>query len=124
MLKKSGELFALRHVLNLSSDLLDTPDFYWDREDLEHLFMATCSLLSVSKRTKVVNEKLSHCLEVMDMINNHMNHEHSSRLEWIIIILIAIEILFEVIHLRLNYLDLQSEPEPVTEVTASNQRTQ
>ena len=124
VLQKTGEILGLRHVLNLSSDLLDTPDFYWDREDLEHLFMATCSLLSVSKRTKVVNEKLSHCLEVMDMINNHMNHEHSSRLEWIIIILIAIEILFEVIHLRLNYLDLQSEPEPVTEVTASNQRTQ
>ncbi len=27
VLKKSGEIFALRHVVNLSSDLLDTPDF-------------------------------------------------------------------------------------------------
>jgi required for meiotic nuclear division protein 1 len=31
MLRKTGELFALRHLINLSSDLLDTPDFYWDR---------------------------------------------------------------------------------------------
>ena len=33
VLQKSGQLFALRHVINLSSDLLDTPDFYWDRDD-------------------------------------------------------------------------------------------
>ena len=103
VLQKTGEILGLRHLLNLSSDFLDTPDFYWDREDLEHLFLATCSHLAVAKRTKVINEKLSHCLEVMDMINNHLSHEHSSRLEWIIIILIAIEIVFEVIHLRLNY---------------------
>lgn len=41
VLKKSGEIFALRHVVNLSSDLLDTPDFYWDRENLESLYHVT-----------------------------------------------------------------------------------
>ena len=122
VLQKTGEILGLRHVLNLSSDLLDTPDFYWDREDLEHLFMATCSHLSVARRIKVLNEKLSHCLEVMDMINNHLSHEHGSKLEWIIIVLIAIEIVFEVIHLRLNYVDLQSEQSET--VTDSNQRKQ
>ena len=108
MLQKTGEILSLRHLLNLSSDLLDTPDFYWDREDLESLFLATCSHLAVAKRTKVVNEKLNHCLEVMDMIDNHLSHEHSSRLEWIIIVLIAIEIVFEVIHLKLYYNDLDN----------------
>ena len=108
VLQKTGEILGLRHLLNLSSDFLDTPDFYWDREDLEHLFMATCAHLAVAKRTKVINEKLNHCLEVMDMINNHLSHEHGSKLEWIIIILIAIEIVFEIIHLRLNY--PESEP--------------
>ena len=45
VLMKTGEIFALRHVLNLSSDLLDTPDFYWDRENLEILYHATCAHL-------------------------------------------------------------------------------
>ena len=72
MLQKTGEILELRHLLNLSSDLLDTPDFYWDREDLEHLFGVTCSHLAVSKRTRVVNEKLGHCLEIIEMINNHL----------------------------------------------------
>uniref|UniRef100_H3DPQ4 Required for meiotic nuclear division 1 homolog n=2 Tax=Tetraodon nigroviridis TaxID=99883 RepID=H3DPQ4_TETNG len=32
VMKKIGELFTLRHCINLRSDLLLTPDFYWDRE--------------------------------------------------------------------------------------------
>ncbi|RWS30575.1 hypothetical protein B4U80_07583, partial [Leptotrombidium deliense] len=58
---KTGELFDLRHCINLSSDLLDTPDFYWDRERLERLFQSMCSLFNITKRTKVMNEKLNHC---------------------------------------------------------------
>ena len=48
------------------------------------------------------------------MINNHLSHEHSSRLEWIIIILIAIEIVFEIIHLYLNYPQPEEETVIVT----------
>ena len=47
---------------------MDTPDFYWDRESLEDLYTKTCTHLAVSKRTRVVNEKLTHCLEIMEMI--------------------------------------------------------
>lgn len=52
-LRKTGELFALKHLINLSSDLLDTPDFYWDRENLEQLFMNTCSYFSIQRRKRV-----------------------------------------------------------------------
>ena len=99
VLQKTGEILALRHLINLSSDLLDTPDFYWDREGLENLYLATCSHLAVNKRTKIVNEKLSHCLELMDLISTHLSTEHGARLEIIIIVLIAIEICFELLHL-------------------------
>jgi len=98
ILQKSGEILSLRHMLNLSSDYLDTPDFYWDREDMETLFLMTCNHLAVKKRTEVANKKLSYCLEIMEMINGHIQHEHGSKLEKIIIALIAVEILFEFIH--------------------------
>lgn len=52
-LRKHGELFALRHFINLDSDLLDVPDFYWEQEDLEQLYLKTCAYFSISKRTKV-----------------------------------------------------------------------
>lgn len=53
VLRRQGELFALRHLINLSSDLLDVPDFYWDREQLEKLYIQTCAYFSIAKRTKV-----------------------------------------------------------------------
>lgn len=52
-LRKHGELFALRHYLNLSSDVLDTPDFYWENEQLENLYNQVCVYFCINKRTKV-----------------------------------------------------------------------
>merc|ERR1712080_177411 len=102
VLMKTGEIFSLRNEVNLSSDLLDTPDFYWDREELEHIYHQTCSHLAVGKRTQVVNAKLSHCIELMTLIADQLNADHGARLEWIIVILIAIEIGFEVLHVIRN----------------------
>lgn len=98
MLRKTGELFALRHLINLSSDLLDVPDFYWDREQLEHLYQQTCSYFSINRRTRVMNEKLNHCVELADLISSNLNDEHHVRLEWMIIILIMVEVGFEILH--------------------------
>nr|DBA30500.1 TPA: hypothetical protein GDO54_006467 [Pyxicephalus adspersus] len=95
VMQKIGELFALRHRINLSSDLLMTPDFYWDRENLEHLYDKTCQFLSINRRVKVINEKLQHCTELTDLMRNHLNEKHALRLEWMIVILITIEVLFE-----------------------------
>lgn len=53
VLRKQGELFALRHLINLSSDLLDTPDFYWERDDLESLYQQIYGYFNIAKRTKV-----------------------------------------------------------------------
>ncbi|XP_034274923.1 required for meiotic nuclear division protein 1 homolog isoform X3 [Pantherophis guttatus] len=53
VMQKIGELFALRHHINLSSDLLITPDFYWDREHLEQLYDKMHRFLSIDRRVKV-----------------------------------------------------------------------
>lgn len=105
VLRKTGELLALRHALNLSSssDLLDVPDFYWDREDLEDLYLATCGHLAVGKRTRVMNERLGHCRELMDLVTGHLSDEHHVRLEWFIIVLILIEVVFELLHFVERY---------------------
>ncbi|KAG8232719.1 hypothetical protein J437_LFUL013312 [Ladona fulva] len=98
VLRKIGQLFALRHMINLSSDLLDTPDFYWDREELEQLYHKMCAYFSIAKRTRVMNEKLNHCMELVELLSSHLNDRHHIRLEWMIIILIMVEVLFEIVH--------------------------
>uniref|UniRef100_UPI0037E8DF71 required for meiotic nuclear division protein 1 homolog n=1 Tax=Semicossyphus pulcher TaxID=241346 RepID=UPI0037E8DF71 len=95
VMKKIGELFSLRHCINLRSDLLLTPDFYWDRENLEKLYDKTCQFLSINRRVNVVNEKLEHCTQLTDLMRSHLSEKHSLRLEWMIVILITIEVMFE-----------------------------
>ncbi|XP_029642750.2 required for meiotic nuclear division protein 1 homolog [Octopus sinensis] len=103
ILRMTGELFTLRHLINLSSDLLDTPDFYWDRENLEPLYQKMSNYLSINRRTKVINEKLKHCCELTELLSSHLNDKHHTRLEWMIIILILVEVMFECIHYAEKY---------------------
>nr|XP_043903722.1 required for meiotic nuclear division protein 1 homolog isoform X2 [Solea senegalensis] len=95
VMQKIGELFSLRHCINLRSDLLLTPDFYWDRENLEKLYEKTCQFLSINRRVNVMNEKLQHCTQLTDLMRSHLSEKHSLRLEWMIVILITIEVMFE-----------------------------
>ncbi|KOC69297.1 Required for meiotic nuclear division protein 1 like protein [Habropoda laboriosa] len=98
VLRKQGELFALRHSINLSSDLLDSPDFYWDMDDLERVYQETCSYFNIAKRTRVINEKLNHCVELVSILSAHLSDRHHIRLEWMIIVLIMVEVAFEILH--------------------------
>lgn len=99
VMRKIGELFTLRHCINLRSDLLITPDFYWDRENLERLYDKTCQFLSINRRVNVVNEKLEHCTQLTDLMRSHLSEKHSLRLEWMIVILITIEVMFELVRM-------------------------
>ncbi|XP_011500692.1 PREDICTED: required for meiotic nuclear division protein 1 homolog [Ceratosolen solmsi marchali] len=109
VLMKQGKLFALRHMINLSSDLLDTPDFYWEQDDLEILYQRTCGYFNISKRTKVMNEKINHCIELVELLSSHLSDRHHVRLEWMIIILIMVEVGFETLHYLNRYLTKYEE---------------
>jgi uncharacterized Rmd1/YagE family protein len=41
---------------------------------------------------QVMNEKLNHCCELMELIDNKVNDARHVRLEWMIIILIMVEV--------------------------------
>lgn len=45
-----------------------------------------------------MNEKINHCVELLELLSTHLSDKHSTRLEWIIIILILVEVIFEIIH--------------------------
>ncbi|XP_064459837.1 required for meiotic nuclear division protein 1 homolog [Ornithodoros turicata] len=104
LFRKTGELFSLRHLINLSSDLLDTPDFYWDRENLEILYLKVVKYMNIERRTKVMNEKLTHCCELMELLSHHLEDKHHVRLEIMIIVLIMVEVGFECLHYSARFL--------------------
>ncbi|KHJ44575.1 hypothetical protein D918_05240, partial [Trichuris suis] len=98
VLRRAGALFMLRHRINLDSDLLDTPDFYWDKEELEKLYSDAFSLFNIGKRIKVLNMRLTYCMELLQLLDGNIAHRHSIRLELMIVLLILVEVLFELMH--------------------------
>ncbi|KRY22278.1 Required for meiotic nuclear division protein 1 -like protein, partial [Trichinella patagoniensis] len=103
VLRRAGKLFMLRHRISLCGDLLDAPDFYWDKQDLERIYSEAFSLFNMGKRTRVVNEKLTYCLELLQLLDGNISQVHSVRLEVMIIVLILIEVLFEILHFSRHY---------------------
>lgn len=99
VVRKLGELFSLRHRLNVESDMLDTPDFYWEEEQLERLYSNTLAYFTIPRRTRVLNERLSHCVELLELLSSWAADRHHIRLEWMIIVLILAEVCFELLHI-------------------------
>lgn len=41
---------------------------------------------------QVMNEKLGQCVEIIELLRDHLKDKHHTRLEWMIIVLIAVEV--------------------------------
>lgn len=90
--RKMGELFLERSSITLHVNVLDTPELFWDHPELETLYRMMASYLDIEKRSHVLNQRLAVVHELFEMLGSELNHQHSSRLEWTIIILIVIEV--------------------------------
>lgn len=91
--RKMGEIFIERNFINLHSEMLDTPEFFWDHPDLEVYYRRTVHYLDLAKRVEILNKRLAVVHELFEILSNELKHQHSSRLEWTIIILIVIEVM-------------------------------
>jgi uncharacterized Rmd1/YagE family protein len=93
VLKISGKLFKLRVDVNLSSNVLDTPDFFWESEPaLNPLYTAIREYLEIEQRILVLNERCKVFLELADIIADSIAESNMARITWIIIILIALSL--------------------------------
>lgn len=90
--RKMGELFLERSSITLHVNVLDTPELFWDYPELEPLYRMTAIYLDIEKRGHVLNQRLEVIHELFEVLGTELNHQHSSRLEWIIIGLIVIEV--------------------------------
>lgn len=100
ILRKTGELLSIRAQLNLYSELTDSlPDLFWDSKHelgLEGYYDHVGKALDVNVRIEVLNDKLDYAQEIATMLRETLSERHNLRLEWGIIVLIAIEVAFEV----------------------------
>lgn len=93
LLKKSGKLFKLRVDVNLSSSILDTPDFFWSIEPALHpLYSAVREYLEIEQRVSVLNDRCKVFLEFLNIISDSINESNTSRITTMIIIIIVISV--------------------------------
>lgn len=101
ILKVSGRLFKLRVDVNLSSNVLDTPEFFWEDEPaLNPLYTAVREYLEIEQRILVLNERCKVFLDLTEIIADSIAEYNMSRITWIIIILIALSLtvsIFEIV---------------------------
>lgn len=91
-MKKTGKIFIVRSKINLHSDLLDTPDYFWDKGMQEELYMTVIAEMDLSKRLSNLNKRLDIMQELYDILSEQIRHFHSVVLEVVIILLISIEV--------------------------------
>ncbi|KAF2774099.1 DUF155-domain-containing protein [Teratosphaeria nubilosa] len=100
ILQKTGELLTIRAQLNLYSELTDAlPDLFWDSPHslgLEDYYEKVGKALDVDVRIRVLNERMDYASEIAAVLRERLSEKHSTELEWLIIVLIAIEVGFEV----------------------------
>lgn len=94
--RKTGQLFIERSSINLHLDVLDTPEIFWEFPELEPLYKMAAVYLDINTRVEILNHRLKVLHELLEMLGNELNHQHSSRLEWTIILLIVIEVVLTV----------------------------
>lgn len=103
ILRKTGQLLSVRAQLNIYSELTDSlPDIFWDSRHelgLEGYYEEAGRALDVGIRIKVLNERMDYAQDIANVLRERLSETHGLRLEWIIILLIAVEVGFEVLRL-------------------------
>ncbi|KAL4430906.1 hypothetical protein ABPG75_006162 [Micractinium tetrahymenae] len=88
-----GRVFIQKSAVNLLSTVLDTPEFFWSAPDsFQNLYKRVCEYMEYDTRVEVLNSRFQVLQEMLDMLRDHSNNAHTSRLEWIVIWLIVIEV--------------------------------
>ena len=94
VVKILGSLFKSRVDVNLSSNVLDVPSFFWDSEPTLHpLYFAVREYLEIKPRIQVLNERCRVFLDLAEILSDSIADNKMSRLTWIIIVLIVLSIL-------------------------------
>lgn len=93
-----GRLFIASSDIMLNYDLLDVPDFFWEYPELDNYYTMIADYLEIRQRVQVLSKKLETIHELFNMMADEQKHKHSSMLEWIIIWLIAFEIVGFLVH--------------------------
>lgn len=93
LIELASSLALLRHEIIVDMHLLDKPNILWDDETAERLYNDLSVFFELKERFEIVEFKLGLLKDDIMFLTDILNHKKSEFLEWIIIWLIAFEII-------------------------------
>ena len=90
----SFKFTSIAHIM-----VLDKPDITWNNPEADHLYLTMAKLFELNERYQEIKHKSETLLDMTDVFTGLSHARRSARLEWIIIILIGIEIFLYLIQL-------------------------
>lgn len=99
--KEVGRIFLVKHGINLDSSLSDTPEEFWEDDRFEGVYESAMKYFEISKRLELVNNRLRMIQDLHEVLIEAVENHHAVYLEWIIIILIVVEVALDLFHLTI-----------------------
>ena len=91
--KKMGELYLQKSSINSNLNIMHTPRVIWDHSEIEPHYHMAADFLDLHSRVESLNMGLTMIQDLLEILEDQLNHKHSSMLEWIIIVLIFVEVI-------------------------------
>ncbi|MBU2939136.1 RMD1 family protein [Lacinutrix sp. C3R15] len=87
-----GKVLNIKNKISENLYIFDSPDSTWENEQLNKLNQELKIAFDLKDRYRLIHDRIEIIKENLELFKDIMDHKESSKLEWIIIILIVIEV--------------------------------
>lgn len=87
-----GRVLNIKNQISENLYIFDEPDITWENENLNKFNLELKQTFDLKNRYRNIYERIEIIKENLNLFKDIMEHRESSRLEWIIIILILVEV--------------------------------
>lgn len=87
-----GKTLNIKNKISENLYIFDAPDIVWEDEVLNRLNTDLKQTFDLKDRYRFIHDRINIIKENLELFKDIMDHKESSKLEWIIIILILVEV--------------------------------
>lgn len=87
-----GKVLNIKNKISENLYIFDSPEITWENEQLNKLNLDLKQSFDLKDRYRLIHDRIEIIKENLELFKDIMDHKESSRLEWIIIILILVEV--------------------------------
>lgn len=99
LLKQIGNSLLTEHEIVGRIEVIEKPNVLWEHTELEQLYNQLMEEFEIEERLAILDKKIELLARTAQTSLEVLQHRHSARLEWYIIILIMVSIVLEVLAL-------------------------